>query len=183
MPALSEFRRRKLYFIFDRFFDVNHSGTIEKKDFELAVEQICRIRGWSKGDTKYVETSKNFLEIWDALRSSADANKDDQVSRDEWCQLWSDEAASEDWQRAYMRFMFNLQDTSGDGCIDLDEFTSVCTSFGINADESRRAFDTISQNGKVKVDMGYYSVLWKEFFYSDDAKSTGTCIFGKTSFD
>lgn len=41
--------------------------------------------------------------------------------------------------------LFNICLKLGDGCIDLDEFVSVCTSFGISGDESRKAFETISQ--------------------------------------
>lgn len=38
-----------------------------------------------------------------------------------------------------------MQLKTGDGCIDIEEFTGVCTSFGISGDESRRAFEAISQ--------------------------------------
>lgn len=50
--------------------------------------------------------------IWDSLKTWADADKDNAVSADEWCQMWSSDGNSE-WQQRYMDFMFNLEDTSG----------------------------------------------------------------------
>ncbi|CAG7825636.1 unnamed protein product, partial [Allacma fusca] len=69
-----------------------------------------------------------------------------------------------------------------DGCIDVEEFTSVCSSFGIDSAESRKAFETLSKNGKAIVDLDYYSGLWKDYFSSDDPSALGNFIFGKTSF-
>ena len=90
---------------------------------------------------------------------------------------------------------------AGDGCIDVEEFTSVCSSFGVGADEGRRAFETLSkvrhfglgecattnenslfQKGKVIIDIDYYGTLWTEYFFSDSPDALGNCIFGKTSF-
>ena len=34
---------------------------------------------------------------------------------------------------------------TGDGCIDVEEFSSVCSSFGIDAGEARKAFETLSK--------------------------------------
>ncbi|GBP51100.1 hypothetical protein EVAR_31824_1 [Eumeta japonica] len=78
MPV-SEFRRKKLLYVFNVFFDVNQSGTIERKDFELAIEKICSQRGWKPGDPKHSETHETMIKIWDGLRKGADSNKDGQA--------------------------------------------------------------------------------------------------------
>lgn len=36
--------------------------------------------------------------------------------------------------------MFDLEDASGDGSIDIDEFTSVCSCYGLDASECKEAF-------------------------------------------
>jgi len=91
-------RKDKLNYVFDTFFDINQDGSIEKSDFELAIENIAKIRGYKAGDAKYNETSASFLDIWEKLRVHADANKDNKVSRDEWYALWS-EPLNEDWKK------------------------------------------------------------------------------------
>lgn len=148
----------------------------------MAVEQIAKIRGYASGDAKYKDTSEKFLQIWEKLRTSADTNRDDKVSREEWQALWTIAPLNDEWKTLYMNFMFRLQDTSGDGTIDIGEFTEVCTTFGIPADEIKKAFDTISLGGKQEIDIKVYEGLWKDFFTSDDANAVGNSIFGKTSF-
>jgi Ca2+-binding EF-hand superfamily protein len=177
---VSALRKNKLNYVFDTFFDINRDGSIEKSDFEMAVEQIAKIRGYAAGDAKYKDTSERFLEIWEKLRVSADTNRDNAVSREEWQALWTIAPLDDEWKKLYMNFMFRLQDTSGDGTIDIEEFTSVCTSFGVSADEIKKSFEKISAGGDI--DITRYAVLWKDFFTADDAAAPGNSIFGKSSF-
>jgi len=178
---VSELRKNKLNYVFDTFFDVNKDGSIERNDFELAIENIAKIRGYKQGDAQYKDVSERFLNIWEKLRKYADTNKDNMVSREEWLTLWT-EPLNEEWKQLYMDFMFRLQDTSGDGSIDEGEFTNVCQTFGISGDESKKAFAKISGDGKVDIDMKVYEGLWKDYFGSDDAASAGNSIFGKVGF-
>jgi len=178
---VSELRKNKLNYVFDTFFDVNKDGSIEQNDFELAIENIAKIRGYKAGDAQYKDVSERFLNIWDKLRVFADTNKDNKVTREEWLTLWN-QPLNEEWKQLYMNFMFRLQDTSGDGSIDEGEFTNVCQTFGINGDESKKAFAKISSDGKVDIDIKAYEGLWKDYFGSDDAASAGNSIFGKTAF-
>lgn len=49
-----------------------------------------------------------------------------------------------EWQSQYLRFMFDLEDASGDGSIDIDEFTSVCSCYGLELSECKDAFVRMS---------------------------------------
>ncbi|KAG5868330.1 hypothetical protein JTB14_007394 [Gonioctena quinquepunctata] len=75
MP-ISDFRKKKLLYVFNVFFDVNQSGTIDRKDFELAIERICSLRGWSSGSVQYKKTFDSMIVIWEGLKQRADSNKD-----------------------------------------------------------------------------------------------------------
>nr|XP_022909475.1 sarcoplasmic calcium-binding proteins I, III, and IV-like [Onthophagus taurus] len=77
---MADFRKKKQLYVFNVFFDVNRSGTIDSKDFELAIEKICTLRGWSSGSPQYQKTHTSMMKIWDGLRQRADANNDDQVN-------------------------------------------------------------------------------------------------------
>ena len=44
-----------------------------------------------------------------------------------------------------MEFMFDLQDWTGDGTIDEDEFIQFCTAFGVPSKEAKNAYDIISR--------------------------------------
>ncbi|XP_061718697.1 calexcitin-2-like [Cydia pomonella] len=182
---VSDFRKKKLLHVFNAFFDTNGSGNIDKKDFELAIEKISTLRGWKAGDAKYKETQETLLKIWDGLQSRADADKDGQVSFDEWVTMWDDFAKNPasplEWQNLYAKFIFQLEDASNDGSIDSEEFSSVYVSFGLNKAESVEAFKKMSK-GKANVSWDEFQGLWKEYFASEDQNAAGNFIFGKTSF-
>ncbi|XP_060524036.1 calexcitin-2 isoform X1 [Cylas formicarius] len=184
MP-ISDFRKKKLLYVFNVFFDVNQSGTIDRKDFELAIEKICSLRGWPQGSEQYKRTFDSMIQIWDGLRQRADSNKDGQVSVEEWASMWDDYSKSPEnaleWQTQYQRFMFDLEDASGDGTIDIDEFTSVCSCYGLEAKECREAFVKMS-GGQKEVNFEQFKQLWKQFFVSENPSEPGNFIFGKTKF-
>lgn len=72
-----------------------------------------------------------------------------QVSVEEWVSMWNDYAhnpsAALKWQQLYCHFMFQLEDASADGSIDTDEFTTVCSSYGIDPQECKVAFAKMSK--------------------------------------
>lgn len=45
----------------------------------------------------------------------------------------------------YMNFMFDLEDASNDGGIDAEEFSIVCSSYGLDQQECRDAFGKMAQ--------------------------------------
>ncbi|XP_066589971.1 calexcitin-1 [Prorops nasuta] len=184
MP-ISEFRKQKLLFVFNAFFDVNQSGTIDKKDFDLAVQRICDSRRWSADNPKVQQTKETLLKVWEGLRSRADQDQDGQISREEWYSMWEeyakDPAHALEWQHTYMNFMFDLEDSSGDGSIDESEFSVVCSSLaGVQEAEAREAFKKMSAGQEVTREK--FGDLWKEFFCSDESSAAGNFIFGKTSY-
>ncbi|XP_058804134.1 calexcitin-2 [Phymastichus coffea] len=182
--SLSEFRKKKLLFVFNTFFDVNHSGSIDIKDFDLAVQKICEARGWGAGHPRFQQTKDTLNKVWDGLQKRADADNDGQISRDEWYSMWEEYAKDPghavEWQQTYMNLVFDLEDTSGDGSIDETEFSQVCISYGVNETESREAFKKLQVGSEVTRDK--FEKLWQEFFTSDDPSTPGNYIFGKTSY-
>ncbi|XP_050420528.1 calexcitin-2 [Adelges cooleyi] len=187
MSSISQFRKNKLMYVFHVFFDVNSSGTIDKKDFEIAIERFCNMRGWS-GDAEKVEKTRTcLLKVWDGLQSGADKDNDGQVTQEEWCAMWDEfsknPSAAQDWQTHYMNFMFELVDTSGDGAIDEAEFTEVCQSNGVSPTEASEAYQKFTKGGTIKVSRDEFAKYWVEFFASEDQSALGNFIFGKTSFD
>ncbi|XP_004926654.1 calexcitin-2 [Bombyx mori] len=178
---VSDFRKKKLLHVFTAFFDTNGSGTIDKKDFELAIERISKSRGWSAGDAQYKEVQDTLLKVWDGL-SSADTDNDGQVSKEEWISLWEKFSSSpSDWQNLYCKFIFQLEDASNDGSIDSEEFSSVYASFGLDKAEAASAFQKLSK-GKSSVSFAEFQELFKEYFASEDVNAPGNFVFGKTSF-
>lgn len=106
VKMVSDFRKKKLLHIFNAFFDTNRSGAIDRKDFELAVENIAKFRGWKVEDANYEAAKETLLKVWEGIQSRADANNDGEVSQDEWIALWDEYAknpsAAQDWQNRFV---------------------------------------------------------------------------------
>lgn len=181
---LSDFRKKKLSFLY-RFFDKDSSGTVEKKDFEQAAENITKLRGWKQGDAKYKETFDTLLKVWNDLESVADTDKNGAVTIDEWVSMWDKFAQNPSsafaWQSLYCKFIFQLQDATGDGAIDSDEYIPVCVSFGRSEEEGVTAFKKMSK-GKSTVSWSEFQELWREFFATEDPNAPGNFIFGTNTF-
>lgn len=183
MP-LSEFRKKKLLYVFNTFFDFNQSGAIDRKDLDLAVQRISECRGWAADNPKVQSTSDNLLKMWEGLKQRADADQDGQVSREEWYSLWEEYAQNpsnpSDWQDTYMNLTFQLFDTSGDKTIDENEFCNVCRYHGVQEPEAREAFKKLGVGQEIT--WVKFTDLWKQYFSSDDPSTAGNFIFGKTTF-
>ncbi|KAI4494290.1 hypothetical protein M0802_009159 [Mischocyttarus mexicanus] len=138
--------------------DVNQSGAIDKKDFDLAVQRICNSRHWSADNPKSTQTKDTLLKIWESLQQRADSDQDGQIKIKN----------------------KKKQETESDGSIDENEFSNVCHSHGVQEAEARDAFKKMGVGNEVTRDKFYE--LWKQYFTSDDPNAPGNFIFGKTSF-
>lgn len=170
---VSDFRKNKLLYVFKSFFDINGSGKIDKTDFNQLLERVSKVSGWKAGDEDILNN------IWKGLQS-ADVDKDGEVSQDEWISLW-ESGSNAEWQNLYCKFIFQLEDSSNDGSIDSEEFSSVYAAFGLSKTEASAAFQKMSK-GKASVSWTEFQDLWKEYFTTEDVNAPGNFIFGKSSW-
>ncbi|XP_034834801.1 calexcitin-2-like [Maniola hyperantus] len=182
---ISEFRKMKYLYLFHAFFDTNSSGSIDKNDFEVAIENIAKLRGWKPEDEKYKETEKSLKDIWEGLEKAADANKDGQVSIEEWLTMWEEFAKNPsepfEWQAMYCKFIFELEDASSDGVIDSEEFSTVHECFGLQKEDSEAAFKFMTR-GKKTITWEEFQELWKQYFTSENPMDPGNFIFGAATY-
>jgi len=182
MAPPTEFRKNKLLHVFEVFFDTNKNGSIDRDDFDIAIKNVCFYRGWHDDD-KSRDTKKRYLQIWESLKDQARVSNDTgMVSPEEWFQLWSDPMNIQSWQQNYMSNMFALLDTSGDGVIDIMEFCSMYSCYGIDPAVSKKCYLALSNNNQATVNKEYFGGLWHEYFYGEDPKANGTFLFGKLDF-
>ncbi|KOX77232.1 Calexcitin-2 [Melipona quadrifasciata] len=200
MP-LSEFRKKKLLYVFNTFFESKPSVTIKysvwiaeyrnSRKFEQwtrsdnqSSTRINENRGWSADNPKAQSIRDTLLKMWDNLRQGADTDQDGQVSRDEWFELWEEYAKNpsnaSEWQQDYMSVTFQLFDASGDKSIDENEYCNVCRYHGVAEAEAREAFKKLGVGQEITWDK--FTNLWKQYFSSDEPTAAGNFIFGKTSF-
>jgi len=181
---LSEFQKKKILRVFNILYDSNKDGVIGKEDFEISIKKICRIMNWTD-NTERQSFTRNTLElIWTGLQDYADTNDDHKVSIEEWTKMWSD-CIQEDkfppWQEEFMKFMFDVNDKTGDEKIDEEEFSYFYEEYcQIPKEDGKRAFQKLANGEKISRDL--YKQLWKDYFVSTDESAKSTYLFGVPDF-
>ncbi|XP_050738256.1 sarcoplasmic calcium-binding proteins II, V, VI, and VII-like [Eriocheir sinensis] len=203
-PTISPFRREKLLFEFNTFFDVNHDGLLEKRDLEMAAHRLCKRGAWLPDDPRAARVNKLMTNLWLALRRHADRNHDEKVTRNEWVKLWEEVeytwhavGPAEDshltelqngggrrypeWLREYFNYKFMLLDIAGDGVLDEEEFVYIMTQHGASDNDAKNAWFLMCKGRRVLEQAGFEE-LCEEFFLSDDPTSAGTYLGARLYF-
>ncbi|CAG4982075.1 unnamed protein product [Colias eurytheme] len=183
---VSDFRKKKLLFVFKTIFDADESGEVEKQDFDLFLERISKLLGWKESDVVYQVAQESLAKIWKGISCGADTDKDGKVTADEWLAMWDLPASVcrscfNEWQKLFCKVFFYIQDKSSDGAVDCQEFVDVHAAIGLPKEEASEAFNKLSQ-GKSGVSWEDYQQLFKEFFIADDVNAPGNYIFGAAPF-
>jgi Ca2+-binding EF-hand superfamily protein len=184
MAGLNDFQKKKYLHVFKTFYDLDGNGVIEWGDFELDLAKLSTLLKWEENSDAKKKAETALRAIWDDLRKFADKNKDGEISKEEWLNMWSQCLKAKDagnlpsWITHYMEFMFSINDGNGDNVIDCDEYTALFTNYGLTPEECKQCFDKITDGGKIALTVQEYNKLWSEFFLSTDEAARGNSIFG-----
>ena len=182
---LGHFQRQKSHHYFD-LIDRDEDGYIDGEDFELQASRLADRRDLS-GEAR--EALKDqMMRWWEQLCATADANEDDQVSREEWDRFWEAinatvEEGDEDETAQMMKSLeragkvtFQTIDTTGSGEITEDEYEDWLVAWG--AEGSAEAFDELDRNGSGTLSEEDLVEATKEFYLSNDADAPGNFLYG-----
>ncbi|CAG5118263.1 unnamed protein product [Candidula unifasciata] len=187
MSSLTEFQRKKILNLFENLYDTNRDGTIEKADFEEALQKIAKLHNWAPTDPAFLKEQDRINRIWAGLQSRADKDNDGTISKEEWARMWEENIKEiaqgqtfPPWQQDYLEFMFFANDTSDDGFIDREEYTAIYKLFGFAGDDINFCFDKISEGvPDRKLSKADFEQLWREYFTSVDENARGNYLFGR----
>ncbi|WAR12811.1 CEX2-like protein [Mya arenaria] len=108
--------------------------------------------------------------------------QDAKITLEEWLRMWRDclkdiEAGEfPAWQKKYMDLMFDVNDMSGDELIDMEEYKTFLTQFGVSQDECSVAFSKIS--GGSDITREQFASLWRGYLTSNDKEAAANFLFG-----
>lgn len=182
---LGHFQRQKSHHYFD-LIDHDEDGYIDGEDFELQADRLADRRDLS--DEEHDALKEQMLGWWEQLCSTADANQDDRVSREEWDRFWEAINASvekgTDEEKAQMltsleqaaTVTFQTIDTTGSGEISKEEYADWLAAWG--AEGSDEAFDRLDRSGNGHLTEEDLAEATKEFYLSDDADAPGNALYG-----
>ncbi|CAL4087989.1 unnamed protein product [Meganyctiphanes norvegica] len=203
---ISPFRKEKLLYEFNTFFDINGDGVIERCDLEDAAERLGHRHGWPDCDERLVQVQKSMRNLWVALQSHVDVDHNNKVTRNEWVSMWEEVErksmrresvltnaflvpSSEShtgqfypvWITEYFAYKYSLLDAAGDGTLDEEEYTYVMTQHGATEAQAKKAWVLFSQ-GQRSISPEQFNCLCEQFLLSDDPNDPGTYLAAKLYF-
>jgi Ca2+-binding EF-hand superfamily protein len=182
---LGHFQRQKSHHYFD-LIDRDEDGYIDGKDFELQADRLADRRDLPGTEREALQ--EQMLGWWEQLCNTADANEDDQVSRQEWDRFWEAiNAAVEDGtekEEAQMfasleqaaKVTFRTIDTTDSGTITKEEYADWLAAWG--AEGSDEAFERLDRADDGHLTEEDLVEATKEFYLSNDADAPGNVLYG-----
>ncbi|CAK1555482.1 unnamed protein product [Leptosia nina] len=172
---VSEFRKKKILYLFKIMCNAESNSTAEKKDYDASVAYILNILRKEKNSKFLKDIEEGAAMVWEGLSSGRD-----KINAEEWINVW-DTGKSEllEWQKMHCKVNFLMQDLAGDGVVDEEEFVRFHVALGMSAEVTKGAFQKMSQ-GKPKVTWEDFERLYKEYLQSEDKIAPGNYVFGST---
>lgn len=123
--------------------------------------------------------------LWKGLKRIADSNNDELITIEDWVDLLRPvdykNRTEPQWFDDYCNFMFKLFDVSGDGVLDLAEYTDGMNVYGYNYSDCHKAFEKFAkkdENGNQRVTPKQWEEYFLDYFFNSDQKALGNHLFG-----
>jgi Ca2+-binding EF-hand superfamily protein len=178
---LSDLQTKKLTRYFE-VYDVDENGRLAAADFERVLENVRVLHGASNHSPGYQQLRDAYMGRWEALRGSADVDRDGGVDLDEWLAYWQialeDDARYEAEAEAITDRLFTVFDTDEDGEIGPDEFCDFYGVFGLGANLARSIFIELDQNQDGVISRDELLEIGREFYRGNDPEAPANLLFG-----
>lgn len=178
---LSPLQKKKLARYF-RVYDVNDDGAIAPQDFERVLENLRILHGLADGAPQVARLRDAYVARWEAMRATADADRDGGVSLDEWLAYWDDVLSDDDRYEAEVASLvsrlYALFDTDESGVIEADEFCNFYGAYGLSAALSRQVFMDLDADGDGSISRDELHDMAHQFYTSDDPDAPGNRLYG-----
>lgn len=182
---LTGFRRRKLKKLFD-VTDVNKNGVIERGDYVMVLDNLCRRKGWGPESDEYRHLRELLRVNWKSVQFNADANRDGVVTLEEWYAAWDGFYGSlggetfedfPEWFRDFTDMLFDSLDLDGDGRISRADYATFLEAHGLEEDVDE-VFGHLDLDGDGFLTREEAERLAAQFHLSEDQEAPGRWLYG-----
>jgi Ca2+-binding EF-hand superfamily protein len=182
--TLTPLRIQKLNRMFDAM-DVDGDGLIRREDFIHRVAEVARLNSWTDESPELAEYRRVSFEQWEGLRAMADADEDDQVTREELLRsaevFLSDRVSVRTYARGDVQLLFDAMDMDRDGRVTLEEYRRYLEVCGVSAGSAEAFFAHVDLDENGRLSRREMSDAVEEFLLGEDPETPGNFLFGPLS--
>lgn len=178
---ITELLKNKLTAFF-RAVDVDKNGFVEREDYDKITNNFASIRGWEPGSPDYENLHNKLIFMWENYWVSADINKDNKVSLDEFLEscntqfIVDNDSSVAAWQQS-MAVLFDVIDINGDERIAPEEYKQFLMAYGFNVSGYEEIFQRLDTNGDGYISKKEYLHLLEEYC-GVNPEAAGNWFFG-----
>jgi tellurite resistance protein TerC len=162
--------------------DTDGNGVWQRDDGQLLTRRLCEAFGYAPESAAGRAVASAQQALFDAMLAYLDANRDAQISRDEFVTgVGLDIADRPGFDAAVgstARTLIQVADTDGNGVLDAGEYTRLAAAYGARADQARRSFSRLDQDRNGVLDAAELTTAISQFFASRDPRARGNVAFG-----
>lgn len=182
---MSPLRKRKISKLF-QVTDVDGNGIIEFADYQRMLANLGRRRGWDFDHPNIRRLLSLLRHSWTTLCHSVDENDDEQVTQEEWFEIWErfyevvnyKPGQTPSWFAASAQHFFETLDLDGDGKVSPGDYAGFLQANNINEDPEP-LFAKLDLNGDGYVTQSEGILLATQFYLGDDENEPGTWLYGQ----
>jgi len=163
--------------------DTDGNGVWQREDYQLLTRRLCETFGYAADSAAGHALASAQRALFDAMLSHMDANRDDEISREEFVVgvrrgRPEDGPGFEAAVSAAAQSLIQVADTDGNGVLDPGEYARLAAVYGSGADEAERAFDRLDRDRNGVLDATEVTLAISQFFASRDPRVLGSVAFG-----
>ncbi|WP_219470689.1 EF-hand domain-containing protein [Nonomuraea rhizosphaerae] len=142
-PRLARLRARF------ELLDANGDGRLQADDFRLLVDRVADALTVDGESAKVRALAHGCRVYWDGLAGTADSDRDNTVTFDEYVAALPDADHFDSYGRPYARALAALADRDDDGYIEQGDFLATMTAIGFSRSRAVELFAALSRDDRV----------------------------------
>ncbi|OWA01535.1 calcium sensor EFh [Streptomyces sp. CS159] len=173
----SEFQRTKLQDMFNAF-DVNGDGCLEEEDFAALASRWSRLPRVRANAELAARVEDVLLGWWQHLSSAVDSDNDGRIDMNDLLAMVDRLPSMRETVAATADTVFDAVDANGDGRISRGEHQQLIDLWHGRGVTTGDVFDRLDQDADGHLSRPEFTVLWTQFWISDDPAEPGNYICG-----
>ena len=164
--------------------DTDGNGVWQREDCQLLTRRLCETLGYAADSAAGHALASAQRVLFDAMLSHMDANRDDEISREEFVVGMRrgrpvDGPGFEAAVSAAARSLIQVADTDRNEVFDPGEYARLAAVYGAGAGEAGRTFDRLDRDRNGVLGATELTLAIRQFFASGDPGVLGSVAFGR----